>query len=56
MAKENPRRDVSLWNPFGEEFFPPERFFREWTSPGHLNAQLLPSERSRPRLLEGAGK
>jgi HSP20 family protein len=31
MARENPRRD--LWNPFGEEFFSPERFFRDLASP-----------------------
>jgi len=43
MAKENPRRDVSLWNPFGEEFFSPERFFREWTSPGQRAARLAPA-------------
>ena len=43
MANENPRRDVSLWNPFGEEFFSPERFFREWTSPGQRAARLAPA-------------
>jgi hypothetical protein len=40
MANENPRRDVSLWNPFGEEFFSPERFFLEWSSPGQRAARL----------------
>ena len=43
MAKENTRRDVSLWNPFGEEFFSPERFFREWTSPSQRSARLAPA-------------
>jgi HSP20 family protein len=40
MANENPRRDVSLWNPFGEEFSSPERFFLEWSSPGQRAARL----------------
>jgi len=43
VAKENTRRDVSLWNPFGEEFFSPERFFREWTSPSQRSARLAPA-------------
>jgi HSP20 family protein len=43
MAKENPRRDISLWNPFGEEFFSPERFFREWTAPAQRAARLAPA-------------
>jgi HSP20 family protein len=43
MAKENPRRDISLWNPFGEEFFSPERFFREWTAPVQRAARLAPA-------------
>jgi len=43
MAKESPRRDISLWNPFGEEFFSPERFFREWTAPTQRAARLAPA-------------
>ena len=43
MAKENPRRDLSLWNPFGEEFFSPERFFREWNAPLQRTARLAPA-------------
>jgi HSP20 family protein len=43
MAKENPKREISLWNPFGEEFFSPERFFREWNSPVERAARLAPA-------------
>ena len=43
MAKESARRDISLWNPFGEEFFSPERFFREWTAPAQRVARLAPA-------------
>ena len=43
MAKENPRQDISLWNPFGEEFFSPERFFREWTAPTQRASRLAPA-------------
>jgi HSP20 family protein len=43
MAKENPRRDIGLWNPLGEEFFSPERFFREWTAPAQRSARLAPA-------------
>jgi HSP20 family protein len=43
MANENPRRDISLWNPFGEEFFSPERFLREWTAPVQRAARLAPA-------------
>ena len=43
MAKENPRRDLSLWNPFGEEFFSPERFCREWNAPLQRTARLAPA-------------
>ena len=43
MAKESPRREISLWNPFGEEFFSPERFFREWTAPTQRAARLAPA-------------
>ena len=43
MARENPRREISLWNPFGEEFFSPERFFREWTAPTQRAARLAPA-------------
>ena len=43
MAKENPRRDFSLWNPFGEEFFSPERFFRDLAAPVQRSARLAPA-------------
>jgi len=43
VAKESPTREISLWNPFGEEFFSPERFFREWTAPTQRAARLAPA-------------
>jgi HSP20 family protein len=42
MAKENPRRELGLWNPFGEEFFSPERFFRDF-APAQRTARLAPA-------------
>jgi len=43
MAKETARREVSLWNPFGEEYFSPERFFREWSVPSQRAGRLAPA-------------
>lgn len=43
MAKESPRREVSLWSPFSEEFFSPQRFFREWSPPSQRPAPLAPA-------------
>jgi HSP20 family protein len=43
MAKENPRRELGLWNPFGEEFFSPERFFRDFAAPSQRVARLAPA-------------
>jgi len=42
MAHEK-TRSVGLWNPFGEEFFSPERFFREWSSSPQRAARLAPA-------------
>ncbi len=39
MARENLRRD--LWNPFGEEFFSPERFFRDLAAPAQRLAPAV---------------
>ena len=41
MARENTRRD--LWNPFGEEFFSPERFFRDLAAPVQRTSRLAPA-------------
>jgi HSP20 family protein len=41
--KDKAARQVGLWNPFGEEFFSPERFFREWSVPSQRVARLAPA-------------
>ena len=43
MAKESPRREVSLWNPFGDELFSPERLFRAWGAPAQRAERLAPA-------------
>ena len=41
MAREIARRE--LWNPFGEEFFSPERFFRDLAAPAQRTSRLAPA-------------
>lgn len=43
MAKESPRREISLWSPFGDEHFSPERFFRAWGAPAQRAERLAPA-------------
>lgn len=43
MATEKDTRQITLWNPFREEFFSPERLFREWSLPTERIARLSPA-------------
>jgi len=43
MAQEKATRSLGLWNPLGEDFFSPERFFREWNSSPQRTARLAPA-------------
>ena len=43
MTKETAKREIGLWNPFGDEFFAPERLFRAWGVPTQRPERLAPA-------------